>query len=177
MLVEISVVQSFTLLLGYPTYSLTVTLFSMLVFAAIGSALTSKIPEGPRPRWIVAAVLGVLLVTHLLLGSTIQRALLHNSLVTRAFVAVALLAPLGVALGSFLPLGMRELARDNPRGIPLAWAANGTFSVVGTTSATLLATLVGFDRVLLVALCCYAVAAGAIAWRQRSGQNVRAPAT
>jgi hypothetical protein len=56
MLVETSQMQRLIVVLGHPTYGLTVVLFSMLLSSGIGSALTSRVaPEasGPagRPAW------------------------------------------------------------------------------------------------------------------------------
>ena len=43
MLIEVAVLQRFVLLLGHPVYSLTVTLFSLLLGTGLGAAL-----EPPR---------------------------------------------------------------------------------------------------------------------------------
>src|SRR4029450_7863116 len=47
MLIEVSLIQRLTLFLGYPTHSLTVTLFALLVSSGIGSLLTDR----PARRW------------------------------------------------------------------------------------------------------------------------------
>ena len=50
MLVETSQMQRLIVVLGHPTYGLTVVLFSLLLSSGIGSALTSRIaPGGDRP--------------------------------------------------------------------------------------------------------------------------------
>ena len=43
MLIEVSLIQMLTLLLGYPTYSLSVTLFGLLIFTGIGSLLSERL--------------------------------------------------------------------------------------------------------------------------------------
>ena len=48
--VEISFVQKLVLFLGYPTYSLTVVLFSLPLFSGIGSYATSRMSSGPARR-------------------------------------------------------------------------------------------------------------------------------
>ena len=56
MLIEVAVLQRFVLLLGHPVYSLTVTLFSLLLGTGIGAAWSRRL-AGPglfaqaRPRW------------------------------------------------------------------------------------------------------------------------------
>ena len=47
MLIEVSVLQRFVLLLGHPVYSLTVTLFSLLLGTRIGRKERRK-PNGPK---------------------------------------------------------------------------------------------------------------------------------
>ncbi|MFA6240748.1 MAG: hypothetical protein WC655_07460, partial [Candidatus Hydrogenedentales bacterium] len=58
--VEISFVQKYVLFLGYPTYSLSVTIFSLLVFASLGAWL-SRLGWG-RPRTFLAGLLGTTLL-------------------------------------------------------------------------------------------------------------------
>ena len=43
MLLEVSLLQQFVLLLGHPVYSLTVTLFSLLLGTGIGSFISRRI--------------------------------------------------------------------------------------------------------------------------------------
>ncbi len=59
MFFEITMIQRLVRFLGYPTYSLTVTLASILVFTGIG-ALVSKRLAGRR--WLMPVLLGVLVV-------------------------------------------------------------------------------------------------------------------
>ena len=47
MLIEVAILQRFVLLLGHPVYSLTVTLFSLLLGTGIGAALSRRL-DGPK---------------------------------------------------------------------------------------------------------------------------------
>src|SRR5207237_10236926 len=59
--IEISFVQKFVLFLGYPTYSLTVVLFSLLTYSAVGSALAARMQRPPEQRLLpLAAALAAL---------------------------------------------------------------------------------------------------------------------
>ena len=51
MLIEVAMLQRFVLLLGHPVYSLTVTLFSLLLGTGIGAALSRRL-GGPRARTV-----------------------------------------------------------------------------------------------------------------------------
>jgi MFS family permease len=79
----------------------------------------------------------------------------------RIALALAALAPLGLCLGAFMPLGLRTVAALTPHRVEYvawAWAVNGFFSVVSSILATVLAMTYGFNAVLVLALCTYAVA-------------------
>src|SRR5207245_6566490 len=59
---EISFIQRFVLYLGYPTYALSVVLFSLLSFTGVGSSLSGRVtvPEHALPRlWMALAALAV----------------------------------------------------------------------------------------------------------------------
>src|SRR5947207_3004264 len=63
MLVEVSLLQRFVLLLGHPVYSLTVTLFSLLLGTGIGAGLSRGLSEVTlRPR-LAVAVLVIAVIT------------------------------------------------------------------------------------------------------------------
>ena len=69
MLVETSQMQRLIVVLGHPTYGLTVVLFSLLLSSGIGSALTSRIAPaalGPAGLVRLAGLLGLLVVFGLL---------------------------------------------------------------------------------------------------------------
>jgi hypothetical protein len=155
MFIEMALVQRLVLLLGYPTYSLTVTLFALLAFAALGSFSTRNLAPVRRNVAYFAGALSALGVGHFFFDAALERALLPAPLAVRAVAAVALLAPLGMVLGAFLPSGVRALGQRDSDAIPLGWAANGTMSVVGTVLAVILSTIIGFRGVLGIALALY----------------------
>ena len=80
-------------------------------------------------------------------------------------LVVAMLFPVGVLLGMFLPTGIdqaRALASangsDEGRLVAWCWAVNGFFSVIGSTSTTMLSMTFGFDRTVIIGLVLYGVA-------------------
>src|SRR5262249_37754686 len=62
MLIEVSVLQRFVLLLGHPVYSLTVTLFSLLLGTGIGASWSRRFPDQSLPRVGAVAVAVVALI-------------------------------------------------------------------------------------------------------------------
>jgi len=158
LLIEISFVQKYVLLLGYPTYSLSVTIFSLLVFAALGAALSRRGWVNPGRMLIrLLAVTLVLLSGEVLLLPWLREQLLASSLATRIAFTVALQLPLGVVLGMYFPTGLELLRQREPRLIPWAWAVNGVASVVASVLAVLLGMAIGFSGVTFVAGAIYAV--------------------
>jgi hypothetical protein len=151
---EIALIQKFTLFLGYPTRSLSVTLAGLLVSSGVGSLLTTRAaaPFVPGVRRRLLA-LAVLTVAYVVLLPGLFQALLPAGTAVRVLVALAVLAPLGLVLGSFFPLGIRCL--PDPRLVPWAWGINALTTVVGTVLAVIAAMTWGFTVVMAAALAVY----------------------
>ena len=167
MFFEICLIQKLTLFLGYPTYSLTVTLFSLLVFSGIGSLASRRYAEH-RNRALLALLAGIVVLTILYQFGIahLVDAFVAAPLAARAALAVLVLAPLGLCLGAFMPIGLSTVARltEHEREyIAWAWAVNGFFSVISSVLATLLAIHIGFTAVVGCALALYVLAAAMFA--------------
>jgi hypothetical protein len=161
MLIEVAILQRFVLLLGHPVYSLTVTLFALLLGTGIGSFLSRRVaPEAVR-RVTVRALVAIVAIA--LLSSAAMTAVIDLAipwpLQGRIALAVALLIPVGILLGLPLPGGMRLLAASKPDLIPWGWGMNGAFSVVGATVAVFVAMNWGFSSTLSTGALVYALAA------------------
>src|SRR5215467_1824106 len=168
MLLEVALLQRFVLLLGHPVYSLTVTLFSLLLGTGLGSLLSRRIPiERVKPltgRVLVAVVIAAALAA--LLVAPIVDAAIPWPLPARIAVAGAILIPFGVLLGFGLPGGMRLVDRTRPEIVAWAWGMNGAFSVVGATLAIFIAIYWGFTVTLSIAAVVYLLAAAILATRR-----------
>ena len=167
MLLEVALLQQFVLLLGHPVYSLTVTLFSLLLGTGLGSFVSRRIPADRVKAITLRAVL-VVAVAGLLAPSLVPKLIdvaIPWSLTLRIVTAVAILVPLGFVLGLPLPGGMRLLAERSPQIIPWGWGLNGAFSVVGATLAVFIAMNWGFSTALIAGAATYAAAAGTLSTR------------
>ncbi|MFL6204157.1 MAG: hypothetical protein ACJ739_02285 [Acidimicrobiales bacterium] len=159
MLFEISLIQRLTLFLGYPTYSLTVTLAALLVFTGVGAALSPRTTA--RPGWALPglAVAIVLLTAFYLWGlPAVTDAFFDSSLPVRVAVTFLALAPLGLCLGTFMPFGLTKVASltDHPSEyVAWGWAVNGFASVVGATLTTVIAMTFGFNVALGLGMVVY----------------------
>jgi hypothetical protein len=167
MLIEVALLQHFVLLLGHPVYSLTVTLFSLLLGTGIGSLIGRRLADH-RIRPVTLRTLGAVVV--IALASTQALPWLIDlaiplPLVLRVLVAAAVLVPVGVLLGTPLPGGMRLLSREHSDLVAWGWGMNGAFSVIGATLAVFIAMNWGFSMALLAGAGVYAAAAAALAFR------------
>ena len=179
MFFEITTIQRLVLFLGYPTYSLTVTLASILIFTGVGALVSARLVGDVRDvsRRLIMG-LAVVTVLYLTIVPRITDGLLSAPLAVRVAVAVVILAPLGTLLGLFMPLGIRAVARLSTHSreyVAWGWAINGFASVVGSVLTTMLAMIFGFNAVLVAGLGMYVVAV--IALRSLTGASVPAAPT
>jgi hypothetical protein len=164
MLLEVAVLQRFVLLLGHPVYSLTVTLFSLLLGTGIGSLLSRRVPDDDVRR-VTLYALGAAALVGLLAALVLERLVdfaIPWPLPARIAAAAALLVPVGVLLGVGLPGGMRLLNRARPEIVAWGWGMNGAFSVIGATAAIFIAMNWGFSVTLLAGALTYLLAAGCL---------------
>ena len=153
------------LFLGYPTYSLTVTLMSLLIFTGIGAYLSGR--RRAQANTVPFLLVGITALTlFYLFGLTpMTDALLNLAFTLRVLISFIVLAPLGLCLGMFMPIGLAHVAGlgEFPREyVAWGWAVNGFASVVGSALATILAMIYGFDVVLFLGLVAYLIAL--LAW-------------
>ena len=161
MLLEVALLQRFVLLLGHPVYSLTVTLFSLLLGTGLGSLISRGIAPG-RVRDLTVKALGGVAIVAVAAAFGLARLVdigIPWELPVRIAFAVLLIAPVGILLGMPLPGGLRLLAADRADIIPWGWGINGAFSVVGATLAVFIAMNWGFSVTLMSAAVVYALAA------------------
>jgi hypothetical protein len=165
MLLEVAVLQRFVLLLGHPVYSLTVTLFALLLGTGLGSLISRRVPAEAVRRVALRALTGAAAVgaaAAFILAGLVDFAI-PWPLAARIAAAVALLVPVGVLLGIGLPAGMRLLDRTRPELVAWGWGMNGAFSVIGATAAIFVAMNWGFAATMLAAALTYLVAAALLA--------------
>ena len=159
MLIEVSVLQRFVLLLGHPVYSLTVTLFSLLLGTGLGAAWSRQFDAARLRRTGAIGILTVAAVAlvFIVVATPIVNWAIPFSRPLRMVVAAAMLIPIGVALGIPMPTGMRILSSRAPQMLAWAWGMNGALSVLGATLAIFIAMNWGFRVTLLTASVTYLI--------------------
>jgi len=159
MLIEVSVLQRFVLLLGHPVYSLTVTLFSLLLGTGLGATWSRRLREETlaRSTAIMLVVIAALAFVVIAASPPLISWAIPFSRTTRVVIAVATLVPIGIALGVPMPAGVRLLSSRAPQMVAWAWGINGALSVVGATLAIFIAMNWGFGVTLASASGIYLV--------------------
>ena len=162
MLIEVALLQRFVLLLGHPVYSLTVTLFSILLGTGIGSLISRRISDAALRRTIELVLLGIVGVAILGIVALppIIRSAISASHAARIALTVLLITPAGVLMGMPLPAGIRLMTTANDSAlVPWAWGMNGALSVIGATLAVFIAMNWGFSVTLMTGAAIYLAAA------------------
>jgi len=154
---EIPLLQQFILLLGHPTYSLSVVLCGLLTASGVGSMRSARVRHLPPALAGLAAVVAIAAAG---VGPLVRTALAFP-LPLRIVTALAVVGVPGVLMGVPFPVGLRGLAA-RPGLVPWAWAINGCASVLSSTGAVLMAVQWGFSTVLVLSAAAYA-GAGLIA--------------
>jgi hypothetical protein len=162
-MIELVLLQRFTLFLGQPVYTLAVVLACLLISTGLGSYVTSRFQAASK--WSLIPVVFLILIA---LGVTAQLTppvlsmALGFAFRWRVLLSVALIAPLGFLLGMPFPTGLRIVGEEAPNLVPWAWGVNAFFTVVGSVASVILSMAFGFRVVLEVAATCYLLALGAI---------------
>jgi hypothetical protein len=74
-------------------------------------------------------------------------------------MAIAVMTPLALLMGMPFPLGLARLGRSTPAKLPMAWAVNGCFSVIGAVGAQITALSWGFGATVAAGVALYLFAA------------------
>ena len=148
--VEIPLVQQYILLVGRPTTSLAVVLFTLLIASGLGSLASRRVP------WRAGAlVLAVAIALYPSLIRTLTSAILFAPVEARLAAGGLALAPLGFMMGTMFPKGIAHLEGRAPELVPWAWGINGAASVISAAASALLALTFGFSAVIALGAACY----------------------
>jgi spermidine synthase len=158
MFVEVALMQKFVLFLGHPTFSITVTLFSILIFSGVGSMIAGRLKMEPR-RLILLATIGVssMVLIYGVFLTPLFNSLLGLTFIGRVLTSILLIAPLGIMMGMPFPTGLSFVERGARSFVPWAFGINGVASVAGSVLCIILALLAGFTTVLATAIVIYLI--------------------
>lgn len=154
-MLQICMIQKFTLLLGQPVFTLLTVVSTMLVASGIGSFYSTKLFPNKKVVFIIICVYAAALG---LLNPMLFKAFASFALPLRIIISVVLIFPLGFFMGMPFPTGLGLINDEQKKFIPLAWGVNGFFSVIGTVCAMILAMTIGFKFVFILSGIIYLLA-------------------
>ena len=150
MLIEISLIQRFSIFFGHPIYSISIALFSILLFSGIGSFLTTKLNIKISKIIFALIFIGVFFLTISFSFFKIQ-----GSLILKSFLSILFLAPLSLFMGMPFPSGINLLDKRDRQLIPWVFGINGMTSTIGSVLALIFYINSGFRITFLAALVFY----------------------
>jgi len=158
-LIELSLMQKLVLLLGNPTMTFAILLFTLLVSSGAGSFVSSRVMHNSTKNLVIIisaiSVLGTFYATNL---QTIVYSVIAAPFELKAVIAIGILAPIGFLMGMPMPTGMRLVKTYSPRYVPWMWAVNGAFSVLGSVLSVTIAILKGASWGMMLGISIYLIA-------------------
>ena len=161
MLVEISLMQRLTLLLGHPTFSLSVVLAGILVSSGAGSYSTRNMKPGSMERGITmrfASLIGVLVIIGVIAPTVV--AYFHGAATpVRITVALLLVLAPGFFMGMAFPIAMKMAEARRPALMAWLWGINGAASICAAVLAVVISSSRGISVAWWSGVATYVVAA------------------
>ncbi|MFH1130900.1 MAG: hypothetical protein V1754_06165, partial [Pseudomonadota bacterium] len=156
--VELGLLQRFSLHLGHPTYSLQVVLFSVLFFSGVGSLVSGK-TKTERGLTLQlgssAAGTAVLITIYIIALRPLLYIAIAWSLVWRILLCMGLVAMPAFLMGMLVPTGVRLVSLRHKEIIPWCWGLNGAASVFGAVLTMVFALHFGISATLGVGALAY----------------------
>lgn len=149
MLIEITLIRKIIFFLGHPVYAVSVVLFSLLLFNAIGSLTSKKIAGIFKNRLTIFILLFLLAVLYSHPLDKILVNYIYLNIYLKIILTTVMLFPLGYLMGMPFPLGLSSI--KEPESVPYIWAINGASSVFGSLLALVLSMSLGYNLTFLLA--------------------------
>jgi hypothetical protein len=163
-LIQVALIQKFVLLLGHPTYALTVIVFSMLVASGLGSFFSRRWIEGNDARLMrVLAAISVCIALLAFGSPALAWYAAGWPLIAKMAITALVIAPAAFLMGMPFPSGLRRLELQHAPSVRWAWSLNAAASVLGSAASIVLAIYVGLRVTLLIGATLYLIALAVIA--------------
>jgi len=157
MAIEMAFLQRFGLLLGHPSYALSVVLAVLLLSSGLGSWLARAVfLRLGGPRFVAYALCGLILAQIVLLPR--PATFVGWPFGARVALVALLVGSAGFLMGTFLPSGLERLKERAPSFVPWAWGVNGVASVIAPVASVGLGITFGNVLLLVAALPLYLLA-------------------
>jgi hypothetical protein len=153
LMVEIALLQRFTLLFDRPAFALAAVLFSMLLSSGVGSLFVPRLSLKPTLSLLILYLVGLSFTLHPLIEQA-----LHWGLLAQLLLTMVALAPAGFLMGIPFARGLAKLQRDQEGAVAWAWAVNGAASGISGVLAVMISLDLGIRATLLVGTLAYLLA-------------------
>ncbi|CAN5489007.1 hypothetical protein BH23ACI1_BH23ACI1_31450 [soil metagenome] len=156
MFVQIPFLQRFSVYLGHPTYTFSIVLFLMILFAGLGSFASDRLTlERRRTLMMIPAFAGLVTLLNVSLLQVALEATVAWPLAGRTFVVALFIAPVAFLLGHCFPIGIRLLGRHSDEVTAWMWGVNGACGVMASILAVMLSMWISIDAALALAAVLY----------------------
>jgi hypothetical protein len=170
MLIEISLMQRLTLLLGHPTFSLSVVLAGLLISSGAGSYSTRTMTPASMASEIRTRF-AMLLVALAIIGPLAPPVIAYfHGAATPIRIAVALVLVLtpGYFMGMVFPMAMKMAEARRPKLMAWLWGINGAASICAAVLAVVISSSQGISVAWWTGVATYMLAAALIMRDARS---------
>jgi hypothetical protein len=156
MLIQVAFLQRFSVLLGHPTYTFAIILFSMILFAGLGSMMSDRLSPAGRGYRLIPLAIAAVVAADMIALPWAFRAGAPLGLLGRTLVVLAFTAPLSALLGFCFPIGMRLVGKHSDEATAWMWGINGACGVLASIAAVGISMWIAIDANLVVAAVFYA---------------------
>lgn len=173
-LIELALLQKLILLLGNPTMTFAILLFTVLLSSGIGSLVSSKFVKiNTRNLTFIIAGIATLGILYVVLLPTVIYGVIAEPFIEKTLISVGLLTPIGFLMGMPMPTGMRLVKSYRPTYVPWMWAINGAFSVMGAVLSVIIGISYGASYAMICGIAVYLVALCiSFVWRKNSISHI-----
>jgi hypothetical protein len=152
MSIQIPFLQRFSVFVGHPIYTYSVILFTMILFAGVGSFISDRITlEGGRWHYTIPIAIAVLLGALTFSLQHILDATIGMGMIPRCMVVVVTTAPVSTLLGFCFPIGMRLVSKISDEATAWMWGVNGASGVLASILAVAVSMWMGIYTNLMIA--------------------------
>lgn len=150
--IQVALIQKFVLLLGHPTYALTVIIFSMLISSGFGSFFSKRLARDETGTRLVRILMLIAVTVSIvaLISPVVCEAAVGLPMFVKVLITIGLIAPAGFLMGMPFPTGLARLEERFPQAVRWAWSLNAAASVMGSAIAIFLAVYLGLRATVLI---------------------------
>jgi hypothetical protein len=156
MLLEIGLIQRFSVFLSHPIYALGILLFTIIASSGLGSFLSEKLPLNRVPwAFLFPVVMGGIILLMRFTLPIIFSKFISVPILVKIILSILIVAPMGIVMGFFFPIGMRMVRVLSNADTPWYWALNGIFGVLSSAFAVFISIFIGISTNFYVAAILY----------------------